>query len=159
MSILRIDSIATIHKNLYDKGTDAKVNLDRAIKDLSNNILHAMGVNPEKCLTLNLENCEIDIAQAVTFCLILNEAITNSCKYGQVNEENKLQIQLFLKDGFINCNVVDQGVGFDQEKSIENNKTLGLYLIKMLSKQLKAKTNWIKTVNLFTFNIQFNIHE
>ncbi len=159
VSILRIDSIATIHKNLYDKGNDAKVNLDVAIKDLSNNILHAMGVNPEVCLILELEKCELEIAQAVTFCLILNEVITNSCKYGEINESKKLNIKLSNHQDLIKCSISDQGKGFAEENLDKNHKSLGLYLIKMLSKQLKAEISWKKTEKLFKFSIQFKKHE
>lgn len=152
-SILRIDSIATIHKKLYDKGADAKVNLKEALIELSKNILTAMGKNPEDCLELKLDESELDIAKSVTFCLIINEVITNSCKYGLVSSENKLLIQLENFMGQINCKVIDNGPGFDPKTLDGNSKSLGIYLINLLTKQLKATISWSKTKESFIFSL------
>lgn len=153
-SVLRIESIATIHKKLYDKRTDAKVNLKEALTELSFNILTAMGKNPKDCLIKNIDECEIEIAKAVTFCLMINEVITNSVKYGGVNSTNKLTIQVKnLKDTVV-CEVSDQGSGFEMDELDINTKSLGVYLIKLLAKQLKATISWTKTKENFIFRIK-----
>ena len=158
-SVLRIESIATIHKKLYDKRTDAKVNLKEALTELSFNVLSAMGKNPQDCLIVNIDECEIEIAKAVTFCLIINEVITNSCKYGEVNSDNKLTIQVTnLKDTII-CEIADKGPGFEIDNLENNTKRLGVYLIKLLAKQLKATISWIKTKENFIFRIQLMKNE
>jgi two-component sensor histidine kinase len=152
-SILRIESMATIHKQLYDKDTSAKVNPGKAIDELSNNILHAMGLSPAECLTLSYQNFELDIAQSVPFCLILNEIITNSCKYAGVSSDKKLDISLSQEKNEIICIVKDKGVGFidsDTEK-----KSLGIYLVKLLAKQLRADIKWEMSDEYFTFSIRF----
>ena len=155
-SVLRIESIATIHKKLYDNRTDAKVNLKEALTELSYNVLAAMGKNPKECIIIKIDECEVEIAKAVTFCLIINEVLTNSCKYGEVNSTKKLTIQLKnLKDTFV-CEVSDQGPGFEIDELDSNSKSLGVYLIKLLAKQLKATISWNKTKENFTFRAEMN---
>ena len=57
-------SIATIHKKLYDKRTDAKVNLKDALEELSTNVIASMGKDPKAVFDSYLEDIEIDIAEA-----------------------------------------------------------------------------------------------
>lgn len=158
-SILRIESIATIHKKLYDKRSDAKVDMKDALEELSRNILTAMGKNPRDCLKTEVETCDLDIAKSVTLCLIINEVITNSCKYGSVNPEQKLHIELLKNQDKITCRIIDQGEGFDPNKKELNSDSLGIYLIKLLAKQLKANINWHKTEENFIFSIHIDSDE
>lgn len=152
-SILRIESIATIHKKLYDKRSDAKVDMREALEELSRNILTAMGKNPTDCLKITTEACDLDIAKSVTLCLIINEVITNSCKYGSVSPEQKLHIELLNNQNKIICRIIDHGQGFNPEKKELNTNSLGIYLINLLAKQLKATINWRKTEENFIFSI------
>ena len=160
-SILRIESIATIHKKLYDKRTDAKVDLKEAIEELSRNILTAMGKKPSECLITSLDECELDIAKSVTVCLVINEVITNSCKYGNIDFNNKLSVQLKNskdKDEII-CQIIDHGPGFNIEKIRKETNSLGLYLINLLAKQLKATIHWEKTKESFIFSLHITKDE
>jgi two-component sensor histidine kinase len=152
-SVLRIESIATIHKKLYDKRSDAQVSLREAILELNNNVLSAMGIDPETCLETEIDICEIDIAEAVTLCLILNEVLTNSCKYANLSEESKLIVKLKNDKDKITCNVIDHGEGFDENKVTTKSKSLGLYLIRLLAKQLGAVISWEKKKKEFIFSI------
>lgn len=158
-SILRIDSIATIHKNLYDKRNDAKVNLKKALEELSKNVVAALGKNPDDILVTDLVDLEIEIAQAVTLCLIINEAITNSCKYAHVSKNKKLHIELKSDSNNIYCRVIDHGPGFDVNKVNTNTKSLGVYLIKLLAKQLKSRFEWRKEGEQFILNIELKKDE
>lgn len=158
-SILRIESIATIHKKLYDKRTDAKVDLKEALLELSENVLTSMGRDSGECLTVDLEECEIEIAQAVTFCLIINEVITNSCKYGAVSPNEPLSIKLSNSEDGITCKISDHGPGFNFEEIKEKTNSLGVYLINLLAKQLKATISWNKTKENFIFKIHLNKDE
>lgn len=153
-SILRIESISTIHKKLYDKRTDAKVDLNEALSELSQNVVSAMGKNPSEDLEMNLDEVELDIAEAVTLCLIVNEAITNSCKYGNVSNDNKLHVNLISTNGELICSIIDHGPGFDEKEIPKESKSLGVYLIRLLSKQLGAKLNWQKTQESFILSIE-----
>ena len=155
-SVLRIDSIATIHKKLYDKRTDAKVNLKDALEELSTNVIASMGKDPKAVFDSYLEDIEIDIAEAVTLCLIVNEALTNSCKYANVSAENKVHVSLRSKSDKIKCCVIDHGPGFEEIKISSKTKSLGVYLIKLLSKQLKAELNWEKSDRQFRMCIEIN---
>ena len=156
-AMLRVDSISAIHKQLYDGKGDAKISLTEGIKTLTDNILNSMGFVAEECVELNLDEIVLDISQSVTLSLILNEVITNSCKYGKIDERHKLVIDLKLKENKIICSVKDRGLGFDSSEGSKNSEGLGLYLIELMSKQLKASISWKKSTNFFIFKIQFYI--
>jgi two-component sensor histidine kinase len=153
-SILRIESIATIHKKLYDKRSDAKVNLKEALSELSENVVSAMGKDPSEVLEMSLDEVELDIAEAVTLCLIVNEAITNSCKYANVGSDNKLHVNLVKENDQLTCRIIDHGPGFDDSEVPKESTSLGVYLIRLLSKQLGAKLNWTKTDETFILSIE-----
>jgi two-component sensor histidine kinase len=153
-SVLRIESIATIHKKLYDKRSDARVNLKDALEELSRNVVAAMGKDPDTDLVTNIADIEVDIAEAVTLCLIINEAITNSCKYANVNERKKVHLELESDEGLLYCRVIDHGDGFDENELSAGSKSLGVYLIRLLSKQLGATLNWTKTDETFFLSIE-----
>ncbi|MGM0478527.1 MAG: histidine kinase dimerization/phosphoacceptor domain -containing protein [Bacteroidota bacterium] len=153
-SVLRIDSIATIHKKLYDKRSDAKVNLKEALEELSSNVVSAMGKNPETCLITAIDDLEIDIAPAVTLCLMINEAITNSCKYGEISQTKKLRVELSSEVNKVYCRVIDRGPGFDVNKVNTTTESLGIYLIKLLARQLKSRIEWRKEDEQFIMSIE-----
>lgn len=154
-SVLRIDSIATIHKKLYDKRNDAKVNLNDAINELSRNVISAMGYDPEDVLETNVDAVEVDIAQAVTLCLVINEALTNSCKYANVSSDNKVGISLQKRNDSIVCEIIDHGPGFDEKEIASQSKSLGVYLIRLLSKQLRADLKWYRSDRKFIMCLEF----
>ena len=158
-SVLRIDSIATIHKKLYDKRNDARVNLKDAIYELSRNVVSALGHDPDEVLELSIDEIEIDIAQAVTLCLIINEALTNSCKYANVGTESKVGISLRKNDASLRVEVYDHGPGFDEKEITSQSRSLGVYLIRLLTKQLRADLSWSRTDRAFIMCLEFKENE
>ncbi len=76
--------------------------------------------------------------------LIFKECVNNAIKYSQALE---LKISLYEKDGWIHLNVVDNGIGFDQQ--LEDEKLSlggnGLKNIKNRSEELSGKLDIIST--------------
>ena len=72
--------------------------------------------------------------------LILNEAISNSIKYAYpTNKNGTISISLKnINDNDCMLEVSDDGVGLPTDFNIENNDSLGLSLIKGLSKQVRG---------------------
>ena len=90
--------------------------------------------------------------------LIFKESVNNAIKYSQALE---LKISLYEKDGWIHFNVVDNGIGFDQQ--LEDEKLSlggnGLKNIKNRSEELSGKLDIISTKQAgtkiyFTFKIK-----
>ncbi|MFN3342805.1 MAG: histidine kinase dimerization/phosphoacceptor domain -containing protein [Flavobacteriales bacterium] len=154
-SIMRIDSIASIHKHLYDKDNDAKINMGKALLNLTENILLAMGKKPSECLGLSIENAELSLSKAVPVSLIVNELITNSCKHAPVDRSHPLHLSLKSSGKSFIVSLSDMGEGIPADYSARNGKSLGLYLIQMLSSQINGSAAWKKKGDEFIFSITF----
>lgn len=139
----RIKTMALVHNKLYEKEELVHVYLKEYIQDLSAGILQA-NIPAGKEIGISItENKPIHIGldTSISLGLILNELITNSCKYAfaqqdkgnisiQITEENQ-QYKLVLKD---------DGSGMQENKTGTNS--LGLTLVKNLAKQLNGRAEF-----------------
>lgn len=86
----------------------------------------------------------LDMVERRNLYLIFKECVNNAIKYSQALE---LKISLYEKDGWIHLNVVDNGIGFDQQ--LEEEKLSlggnGLKNIKNRSEELSGKLDIIST--------------
>ena len=76
--------------------------------------------------------------KSITIGLLINEIMSNSLKYafkGRTTGEISISIQI-IQDGF-QMKVSDNGNGFVADES--KTKSLGMYLIKNLVKQIQGK--------------------
>ena len=82
----------------------------------------------------------INIETAIPCGLLLNELVTNSFKHAfPEGEEGEVHIQLYRdSDQKLNLKIWDNGVGLPPELEWQNSTSLGLKLVKILAKQLKA---------------------
>ena len=87
-----------------------------------------------------IDDKELTLTQAVPLGLIVNELLTNSFKYGLQNKDkNTLKMSLVFNDDTVVLEIADSGVGFDEKEQQESvKKSLGMFLVKSLSKQLRA---------------------
>lgn len=139
----RVRSMALIHEKLYQSKNIASINLAEYINDLGNNLLSSYQIRPVQ-ITLVTEidsTIYLDVDTAVPCGLILNELISNACKYAF---EPETKGEIFIK-AIKNENqelvliVADNGKGLSQDIGLDNIKTLGLQLVKSLTNQLRGK--------------------
>ncbi|RYY60095.1 MAG: hypothetical protein EOO05_11120, partial [Chitinophagaceae bacterium] len=140
----RVRSIALIHQNLYQYETLSRIEVRSFIHDLFNQISVMFG---DKAATskarIDVPVIEIDIDTAVPFGLALNELLTNSFKYGFAgNQLLIIDITLSVENHgngtgkkflFV---YKDNGPGLPPGYDVSNSKSLGMRLIKDLSKQM-----------------------
>ena len=138
-SLNRVYSMALIHEKLYksDKMTD--IDFLDYIEGLSRNLFLSFGASHVK-LELDIEKINLNINTAIPLGLIVNEMLSNSLKYAFPDgKTGKIRIVLKrLNDSEFLLSVSDEGVGFPDNFDISNIDSMGLQLIKTLSKQLKA---------------------
>ena len=137
----RVRSMALIHHKLYQNDNMAVVNFYEYVNQLLNQIMSTLLQNkPEIELSIS-PNINFDIDTAVPLGLILNELLTNACKYAFVDTSNpKMWITLeTLSTGHYQLTIRDNGPGMPTEFNIRKAKSLGLRLVRRLSKQLQGK--------------------
>lgn len=98
----------------------------------------------------------LDINTAVPLGLILNELITNAFKHAFHGKEKGNILISFKKNQNKQFHLVvkDDGVGLPKHFDIEESKSLGLQLVRILTEQIQGKLSITKR-NGMTFRIHF----
>ncbi|BDS15280.1 tetratricopeptide repeat protein [Aureispira anguillae] len=152
----RVQSMALIHHKLYQHEHIATVNFRDYVYQLFDQI---MAVLTEESPTLELdidETIAFDIDTAIPLGLILNELLTNACKYAfESGKKGKLSIRLKkMEQGDYQLELQDNGRGMPADFKLHKARSLGLRLVRRLSKQLMGKASF-KNDNGAYFCIQF----
>ncbi len=138
-SVNRIKSIALIHEQLYQSKSFSEISLKENIKNQAETLLtmYNSEISTHVDMKLDLEDVQININQALTCGLLLNEILTNAFKHAFKNRDTgQIQIKLKETDGKISLTVRDNGVGIPNEQ--ESPKNLGRTLIGTFIQQLRA---------------------
>lgn len=140
-SINRIRSMAIIHEYLYRNDGHSKIDLSVYIESLTDNLISVYAeYRKELIVNYSMDKIMIDFDIAIPMGLIVNELVTNSIKHGFIDRQKGIiDIHLLKKENEIVLIVKDNGIGIPVNLDIENIKTLGLKLIKLLVDQLKGK--------------------
>lgn len=133
----RIQSISIVHEMLYQNDSIAHIRYDAYIKEL----LHAiseMHFNSDKKieLTTDLDDISINLNQAISLSLLLNEVVINAYKHAfKGRKKGSIYISLKRKGEKIKLEVRDNGLGMNDVDPITTS-SLGLTLIRTLTNQL-----------------------
>ncbi len=138
----RIQTMALIHEQLYQSKDLGKIDFSEYIHTLIDNLLCSYSniggiINP----IINLEPITLNLETAIPCGLIINELVTNSLKYAFPNGENgEIAIELNQDEQEkIYLTIRDNGIGIPADFDWQNSSSLGLKLVRILSKQLKAE--------------------
>ena len=136
----RVYAMALVHEKLYQSSDFTSVDMKSYLDDMSHQLINIYNITKNIQLTLDVENINIDINRAIPCGLVLNELITNAFKHAFPNQrKGKISVSLkVLKDASYELIVADDGIGIPENVDVAESESLGLNLIKMLSKQLNA---------------------
>jgi len=139
----RIKSMALVHNKLYEKQDVVHVYLKEYINDLAAGILASN--NPEgKAINITVEengNAAFSLDTSISIGLILNELITNSCKYAFVNKaEGNINIAIDKAESKYRLHIADNGVGLPGD--FEKKNSLGVRLVKNLARQMGGEASF-----------------
>jgi two-component sensor histidine kinase len=143
----RVKSMALIHQLLYQSemftGIDFSQYLDQLLSDIK--VMYSV---PGKDIqySVNAENIELDIDTAIPLGLITNELASNAYKYAfEGRNTGKIDIRFSQISNFnYLLSVADNGIGVPEKFDPATSNSLGLKLVKLLSKQLEGKLDIIK---------------
>lgn len=149
----RILSIASIHELLYEEQNFSSIRFDNNIKKLVQTIANTL--SPDVTFQFSMDTVELDINQAITSSLIINEIVTNAIKHAY-GEEDEAIIDITLREdeGTIFLTVRDYGKGLPGDFDHDQPKSLGLKLIQVLNKQLDGQLS-ISSKGGTTFELIF----
>ena len=161
-SINRINAMSIIHSQLYESINLSEVNMKGFADNLIGQLFQVYSVQNTKITPhVYAVDCLLPISIAVPVGLIVNELLTNAFKHAFVNRDNgNIWVSLGVSEkGLVRLTISDDGVGLPVDFDINSRKTLGMRLVKILTKDQLQGTLKITGDCGTTFNIDFNIYD
>lgn len=141
----RLKSISLLHQKLYQHDELTKIEMDDYIFDLAQYIIKNFNLlNKHIALKTNAHQIALDLDTAIPLGLILNELITNTIKHSFKDiEEGEIEVSIkrLDKDKHFELKVSNNGVGLPNDIDIETLPSMGLKLVKSLSRQIHGSFN------------------
>lgn len=153
----RIHAISLIHQRLYLSDNIALVEMSSYIHDVADYLLDSFQMGDRVGLQIDVDSVELDGAIAVPMGLIINEAVTNSLKYAfPGGRKGQISISLQAAEGQ-GCllTIADNGIGLDHAVDLARTRSLGMVLMKGLTKQLDG-TLTVDGTNGLRVSVLFN---
>ena len=137
----RVEAISMIHQKLLLDGQLADVEMSGYLADIVSSLRDGIVTNENIVFYLNLDPIQLDVSQAVSVGVIVNEAVTNAVKYA-FPHNGAGRIDIVFKQrlaGEVVLCVTDNGVGLPNAYEAGRSKSLGMGLIEGLSRALQAR--------------------
>lgn len=153
----RVRSMALVHEKLYQSADLAHIDFAEYTRGLLSYLWRAHGaIAAAVRMTFDLEPVLLPTDTAVTCGLILNELAVNALEHAFTGRaDGELTISLHSGvDGRTRLCVADNGVGLPRNLDWRQSSSLGLRLVKMLSKQLDSTVE-VSSEGGTTFEIAF----
>jgi PAS domain S-box-containing protein len=150
----RIKAMSLVHEKLYQSADISKIELDKYLMFLGNNLLQFFGMKGKGItLTMDIRDISLAIDTAIPLGLMINEMISNSLKYAFPNRvRGEISIAIHRQDNTLSIVYKDNGVGIPQDFDWKNAKSLGLRLVISLVEQLRGTIKLDRTAGT-TFTI------
>ncbi|GAB3993090.1 hypothetical protein GCM10028807_27500 [Spirosoma daeguense] len=164
-SQLRVQAMAIVHRRLYDGEQLAKVELNDFIRELVSGVLQAFGYDNVP-VEFTIDSIHVSADKAISVGLVLNELITNACKYAfPATNSPTLRISCRRNGRSIQLEVADNGPGFANvpvldadDWLVDKNGSFGMSLIQTQVAQLNGRGSFDSNRRKGTvFAMEFNV--
>jgi two-component sensor histidine kinase len=135
----RVFSISLIHQKLYQSENVAFIEMSSYLPDLVNYLRDIYGIGNQISFQLDIARLELDVSQAVSIGLILNEALTNAIKHAfpVKSKSNTIVVEMVRGDSdIVRLKIADNGIGLPPGLDRGRLNSLGLKLMKGLTDDL-----------------------
>ncbi len=154
----RINSMALVHKNLYDDNENGQLNFPIFLESLLSE-LAASYIDSSRDLELLVEgHCEdLNIELAIPLALMMNELATNSFKYAfQNNGQHLIRIKIEQEDRHLKIRYADNGPGIEGSFDLSKGG-FGFRVLSILSQQINAHVSYHKSSDESVFLIELTL--
>ncbi|HWI55574.1 MAG TPA: histidine kinase dimerization/phosphoacceptor domain -containing protein, partial [Bacillota bacterium] len=156
----RIRSMALVHEKLYQSSDLSRVNFSDDVESLAALLFRSYGVNASRIrLSIEADQAFLSIETAVPCGLIVNELLSNCLKHA-FPEKRSGQIRIRISEApggdWLLLAVADNGVGLPPGLDLEQTDTLGLQLVRTLTRQLNGHLE-LATEGGTEFRVRFPI--
>ncbi|HWQ92741.1 MAG TPA: PAS domain S-box protein, partial [Clostridia bacterium] len=134
----RIRSMALVHEKLYQSRDLSRINFCEYVESLGALLFRSYGVDAS-LIQLRIEGREIymNVETAVPCGLIANELLSNCLKHAfPQGRAGEVVVRIARQAGDMVVSVADNGIGLPNGFQVERAETLGLQLVRTLTRQL-----------------------
>lgn len=136
-SAARVRSMALVHQHLYGVDSIAHIDLARYVSELAESL--RSGLAARCVMFIDATPIELTVEHAVPLGLVLNKLLTNALKYGaSADGSHVVRVSLQRTDGLLTVRVADQGRGLPEDFEPGRGGSLGLKLVRSLTRQLRG---------------------
>jgi two-component sensor histidine kinase len=136
----RIQAMALIHEQLYQSDMLGQINFANYLQRLLENIFFSThGSNHAIQPLILAEPVLLNLETAVPCGLLINELVTNALKHAFPTKQGSITIRLYQCEDMVHVVVQDDGIGLPDGFDWQRISSLGLKLVHLLAKQLRAE--------------------
>ncbi len=137
----RVQAISILHQEIYRsdvlKEIPATDYFDKLIEGTQSTFDPAQTIQLKAVVDPKL----LDVDQLLPLGLMLNEMLTNAYKYGTTHPNPSIQVSFWCNELDFELSVKDNGIKEVDLKSLEKSETLGMKLIQIFAKKMKANVS------------------
>ncbi len=135
----RVQAMALLHEQLYQSQDLSRIDFSSYLRTLAAEVLRVSRRSQEIALRFELKPVWVNSEIATPCGLIVNELITNSCKYAFPSSGGEICLALDEDEGHnLILRIGDDGVGLPADLDFRKATTLGLQLVDDMVSQLKG---------------------
>jgi len=135
----RVRSMMVIYDKLYQSASFDSISLARYLPSLLDGIIVNFTNSPSVRLEKKIDDVTLEIKQAQTLGIIINELLTNIMKYAFVGRSDGLiSVSVSLRDKIVSLAIKDNGVGLPESVDFDYPGSFGLMVVGGLTRQLEG---------------------
>lgn len=136
----RVDALATVHRRLYQSDDVSKFDIGAFAVNLVSDVVGASGRDDIE-IHADVDLIDVPSTHAAALGLVLNEVVTNAIKHAfKDGRSGKLVVRAKHMNDNAQIVVTDDGPGLPD--AADSRRGLGQTLIRKLSRQVGATTDW-----------------
>jgi two-component sensor histidine kinase len=133
----RVETIAQVHDHLWRGEAISFIELSDFVGQLCTKMNET---TPAHTITCTADALVLSADHAVPLGLLINELVTNACKYAYPDGTGRIEVSARKRDGHLEIQVSDHGIGLPAGFNIDQpRKSLGFRLITGFVRQLGGR--------------------
>ncbi len=138
-AITRVRSMQKLYDTMLLRDTDGSVMLDEYVTTIVELVAELFDGTRSTDICADLDSCTVEVKDAFSIGIIVNELLTNTMKYAFVGQtEKRITVSLKCVDERNVMCIRDNGQGFQDQHVPDATEGFGLSLVRMLCEHLGA---------------------
>jgi two-component sensor histidine kinase len=139
----RMYAMSLIHQKIYQSDDIEAIDMETYLPEFVEYLRDSFGRPGHIRFQLATDPLRLGLSQAIPVALIINEAVTNAIKYAfPEGRQGMISIELHETGERVELSVTDNGVGIDPSLEAAELNSLGIKLMKGLSREIKGEISF-----------------